>query len=86
MCHQGKSGYKEEMVEVECDGNLGGDRRSLALRGYLEDRDARDISFDTPAVLEGYVAITPLSLQFRAPDYEENWTAIHSWLKDVTFA
>jgi hypothetical protein len=73
-------------VEVEGDGPMGGDRRAFSLKGFLEDRDSRDISYDTPAVLEGYVAITPLSLQFRAPDYEANWTLIHSWMKDVTFA
>ena len=85
MCHQGKSGYKEQMEEVPLNGQSGGDTRSFELRGFLEDRDSRDISYDTPAVLEGYVAITPLSLQFRAPDYEENWNVIHTWLKDVSF-
>jgi 5'-nucleotidase len=82
LCHQGNSGYDEAMVEKPYKGQLGGDVREFSLEGSPFDKD-NDVAFDTSAVLQAYVAVTPLSLQFRAPDYENNWNKIHEWLRDM---
>jgi len=75
-----RNSYELEKVDKDASGNVY--RQSYALRGHLELNDP-DNSFDTIAVTEKFISLTPLGLLHEHENQEESLTICANWKLDL---